>query len=389
MEDEPVALDRQRRHPSQRSRIDSRTLRARPPRPRGAVGTPIYDGRMALSLIAGPANAGKVELLLDRYLAALEREPVLIVPTRSDVERVERDLLDPAAGAARRLDRHLRRRLRADRVRRRRRAAARLAGAARAARASRARRRAPERPLRLGPVRRLRRRAAPDRRRARVRPPRSGESRRRPRRVARRLPRRARPARALGPRPASPPRGRAAPVRARRLARRAGLRLRVRGPDGRRVGAAGGARGANRGLCLAPVRAGPARVRVAPSHRRGSLASRGRQDRGAAAAFRGDRASGDRPSRAGAVQRRSAAAGAGRRRDSLLRGRGRARRARARRRGAARAAARGDAAGADRDRLPEPRALAGAARHGARHARRPVLGRRRRAARADAARRTR
>ena len=48
---------------------------------------------MPLSLIAGPANAGKVESLLDRYLAALEREPVLIVPNRSDVERVERELL--------------------------------------------------------------------------------------------------------------------------------------------------------------------------------------------------------------------------------------------------------------------------------------------------------
>ena len=48
---------------------------------------------MPLSLIAGPANAGKVELLLDRYLAALEREPVLIVPNRSDVDRVERELL--------------------------------------------------------------------------------------------------------------------------------------------------------------------------------------------------------------------------------------------------------------------------------------------------------
>jgi ATP-dependent helicase/DNAse subunit B len=46
-----------------------------------------------LSLIAGPANAGKVERLLDGYLAALKREAVLIVPTRSDVERVERDLL--------------------------------------------------------------------------------------------------------------------------------------------------------------------------------------------------------------------------------------------------------------------------------------------------------
>ena len=50
-------------------------------------------GHVALSLIAGPANAGKVELLLDRYLAALDREPVLIVPNRSDVDRVERDLL--------------------------------------------------------------------------------------------------------------------------------------------------------------------------------------------------------------------------------------------------------------------------------------------------------
>jgi len=48
---------------------------------------------VGLSLIAGPANAGKVALLLEGYLAALAREPVLIVPNRSDVERVERDLL--------------------------------------------------------------------------------------------------------------------------------------------------------------------------------------------------------------------------------------------------------------------------------------------------------
>ena len=48
---------------------------------------------MPLSLIAGPANAGKVGLLLDRYLASLEREPVLIVPNRSDVDFVERELL--------------------------------------------------------------------------------------------------------------------------------------------------------------------------------------------------------------------------------------------------------------------------------------------------------
>ncbi len=50
---------------------------------------------MPLRLIAGPANAGKVELLLDRYLAALEAggEPVLVVPTFADRDRVERDLL--------------------------------------------------------------------------------------------------------------------------------------------------------------------------------------------------------------------------------------------------------------------------------------------------------
>ena len=48
---------------------------------------------MPLRLIAGPANAGKVELLLGRYLDSLAREPVLIVPNRADVERVERELL--------------------------------------------------------------------------------------------------------------------------------------------------------------------------------------------------------------------------------------------------------------------------------------------------------
>src|SRR5437870_7015857 len=48
---------------------------------------------MALTLLAGPANAGKVALLLDRFLVDLPREPILIVPNRSDVERVERDLL--------------------------------------------------------------------------------------------------------------------------------------------------------------------------------------------------------------------------------------------------------------------------------------------------------
>ena len=48
---------------------------------------------MSLSLVAGPANAGKVALLLDRYLARLEDEPFLIVPNRAEVDRVERELL--------------------------------------------------------------------------------------------------------------------------------------------------------------------------------------------------------------------------------------------------------------------------------------------------------
>jgi ATP-dependent helicase/DNAse subunit B len=50
-----------------------------------------------LRLIAGPANAGKVELLLDRYLEALDSRngvaPLLIVPNRADVDRVELELL--------------------------------------------------------------------------------------------------------------------------------------------------------------------------------------------------------------------------------------------------------------------------------------------------------
>src|SRR5436190_218016 len=71
----------------------SRSLRKPPPRRPGVVRSPLYDEAVPLSLIAGPANAGKVELLLDRYLASLDREPMLIVPNRSDVERVERDLL--------------------------------------------------------------------------------------------------------------------------------------------------------------------------------------------------------------------------------------------------------------------------------------------------------
>ena len=47
---------------------------------------------MGLSLVVGPAHAGKVALLLDRFADALDRDPWLIVPNRFDVDRVEREL---------------------------------------------------------------------------------------------------------------------------------------------------------------------------------------------------------------------------------------------------------------------------------------------------------
>jgi ATP-dependent helicase/DNAse subunit B len=50
-------------------------------------------GRLGLTLVTGPANAGKLRRLLDAYLAALPDEPYLIVPTRPDVELVERELV--------------------------------------------------------------------------------------------------------------------------------------------------------------------------------------------------------------------------------------------------------------------------------------------------------
>jgi ATP-dependent helicase/DNAse subunit B len=48
---------------------------------------------MGLSLVVGPAHAGKVALLLERYLGALERDPWLVVPNRAEIERIERDLI--------------------------------------------------------------------------------------------------------------------------------------------------------------------------------------------------------------------------------------------------------------------------------------------------------
>jgi hypothetical protein len=47
---------------------------------------------MPLTLVTGPANAEKAGVVLDRLRAALDREPILVVPTSPDVERYRREL---------------------------------------------------------------------------------------------------------------------------------------------------------------------------------------------------------------------------------------------------------------------------------------------------------
>src|SRR5205814_868123 len=67
--------------------VRPRQTRQAPSSPRSNI------GGLGLNLITGPANAGKVALLLRRYLEVLPDEPYLIVPNRSDVEERERELL--------------------------------------------------------------------------------------------------------------------------------------------------------------------------------------------------------------------------------------------------------------------------------------------------------
>src|SRR2546421_6064497 len=47
---------------------------------------------MPLTLITGPANAGKAGRVLDAYRAALDREPLLVVPRFEDVARYQREI---------------------------------------------------------------------------------------------------------------------------------------------------------------------------------------------------------------------------------------------------------------------------------------------------------
>jgi len=53
---------------------------------------------VGLSLVVGPAHAGKVALLFERYLALLDRDPWLIVPNQAEVEIVERALVGRVGG---------------------------------------------------------------------------------------------------------------------------------------------------------------------------------------------------------------------------------------------------------------------------------------------------
>src|SRR5437660_3317425 len=52
---------------------------------------------MPLTLITGPANAGKAGRVLDAYRAALDREPLLVVPRSEDVAYYQRELASRGA----------------------------------------------------------------------------------------------------------------------------------------------------------------------------------------------------------------------------------------------------------------------------------------------------
>ncbi|HET6830335.1 MAG TPA: PD-(D/E)XK nuclease family protein [Solirubrobacterales bacterium] len=53
---------------------------------------------MSLTVIAGPPGSGRGEEVLDGFRAAIDLEPVLVVPTSDDVDRLERELCAGAGG---------------------------------------------------------------------------------------------------------------------------------------------------------------------------------------------------------------------------------------------------------------------------------------------------
>src|SRR5436305_845808 len=52
---------------------------------------------MPLTLVTGPANSAKAAVVLDGVRAALDRDPLLVVPTAADAERYRRELADGGA----------------------------------------------------------------------------------------------------------------------------------------------------------------------------------------------------------------------------------------------------------------------------------------------------
>ncbi len=59
---------------------------------------PLYHAPVGLCLVVGPAHAGKVALLLDRFVDVIDRDPWLIVPNRAEVDRAERELVQRSNG---------------------------------------------------------------------------------------------------------------------------------------------------------------------------------------------------------------------------------------------------------------------------------------------------
>lgn len=53
---------------------------------------------MSLSVISGPPGSGREGEILDRFEAGIDRDPLLVVPTRDDVDRLERELCRRGAG---------------------------------------------------------------------------------------------------------------------------------------------------------------------------------------------------------------------------------------------------------------------------------------------------
>ena len=66
---------------------------------RRARRTPTYAGSMPLSVICGPPNSGRATEILERFKAVAGADPVLVVPTRDDVVRFEREAGNLLGGA--------------------------------------------------------------------------------------------------------------------------------------------------------------------------------------------------------------------------------------------------------------------------------------------------